>query len=96
MKKSVRSYLLKTVAATVIICASLPGAKAQMKYEIGISAGPSNFLGDLGGNFGKGQKFIKDNNIELTRIMPGIYFSVIPSEWFNVRGQFQLWQTGRR
>lgn len=92
MKKSVRSYLLKTVAATAIVCASLPGAHAQMKYEIGISAGPSNFLGDLGGNFGKGQKFIKDNNIELTRVMPGIYFSVIPSEWFNIRGQFN-WGT---
>jgi hypothetical protein len=90
MKKSVRSYLLKSVAFATIACASFSSMHAQVKYEIGISAGPSNFLGDLGGNQGIGRPFIKDNNIELTRIMPGIYFQVNPTQYFNIRASFNF------
>lgn len=85
MKKSVRTYLLKTLAVITVTAASYTDSKAQMMYEVGISAGPSNFLGDLGGNMGIGRGFIKDNNIELTRIMPGIYFTLVPNQFFNVR-----------
>jgi len=59
-------------------------------YEIGINIGPSNFLGDVGGNQGKGRTFIKDNNIEMTKLMKGLYFTVRPSEFigFNLAANF--------
>jgi hypothetical protein len=90
MKKRVRSYLLKSAAMAAIACASFSSMHAQVQYEIGISAGPSNFLGDLGGNQGIGRPFIKDNNIELTRIMPGIYFQVSPNQYLSFRASFNF------
>ena len=32
------------------------------KIEIGLGIGPVFFLGDLGGNYGKGTRFVKDIN----------------------------------
>ena len=52
-------------------------------YEIGINVGPSNLLGDLGGNRGIGTTFIKDNNIQNTKLMKGAYLSVRPSEFIG-------------
>jgi hypothetical protein len=60
-------------------------ADAQVKYEIGLNIGPSNFLGDLGGQQGKGQTFLKDNNWEMYRMMKGLSFSILPSEYVNFR-----------
>ena len=65
MKKSVRSWLGKSVLLTLIISFSALCLSAQVKFEAGVSIGPSNFLGDLGGRLGKGQTFIKDNNFKL-------------------------------
>lgn len=90
MKKSVRSWLWKYVLLTLIVSSSVLCVSAQMKFEAGISIGPSNFLGDLGGRVGKGQTFIKDNNFGLTRIMPGIYASVAPNEIINFRLMFNF------
>ena len=53
--------------------------------EAGITVGPSNFLGDLGGNMGKGTTFLKDNNIPLTKLMFGAFFSYHPSEAIGFR-----------
>ena len=53
--------------------------------EIGITAGPSNFLGDLGGHLGKGQTFLKDNNFNLTKLSLGAHFSYYPKDWIGVR-----------
>jgi hypothetical protein len=53
--------------------------------EAGITAGSSNFLGDLGGNLGKGTPFLKDNNIELTKWSFGAHFSYYPKDWLGVR-----------
>jgi hypothetical protein len=75
---------------SAIACASFSGTQAQMQYELGVSVGPSNFLGDLGGNQGKGQMFIKDNNFELTKLMPGIYFSVIPNHFVSFHAAFNF------
>src|SRR4249920_2691053 len=52
-------------------------------YEIGINIGPSNFLGDVGGNQGKGTTFIKDNNMSMTKLMKGAYLTVRPSEFLG-------------
>jgi hypothetical protein len=55
------------------------------KLEIGLNIGPSNFLGDLGGNYGRGKTFLKDNNVELTKIITGGYVSFYPQEWIGIR-----------
>ena len=52
-------------------------------YEIGINLGPSNLLGDLGGNRGVGTTFIKDNNIQMTKLIKGAYLTVRPSEFIG-------------
>ncbi|RYG06074.1 MAG: hypothetical protein EOO02_01820 [Chitinophagaceae bacterium] len=54
-------------------------------WEAGITIGPSNFLGDLGGNVGKGTPFLKDNNIQTTKLTFGAFATYHPSEYFGVR-----------
>jgi hypothetical protein len=54
-------------------------------WEAGITVGPSNFLGDLGGNTGKGTSFLKDNNIQKTKLTFGAFATYQPSEYFGVR-----------
>lgn len=63
---------------------------SQAYFEAGITAGPSNFLGDLGGNVGHGMPFLKDNNIQLTRIMKGAYLGFSPHPAINFRLAFNL------
>lgn len=53
-------------------------------YELGISAGPSNLLGDLGGTYGTGKTFLKDNNIQMTKLLKGVHFTVRPSEFLGI------------
>lgn len=62
----------------------------KMKVELGLNFGPTFFLGDLGGNHGKGTKFIKDVNLELTKMMKGAFITVYPREWigFRLAGQY--------
>ncbi|NOT90535.1 hypothetical protein [Ferruginibacter sp.] len=55
------------------------------KFELGLGFGPSFFLGDLGGNQGKGAAFIKDINVKLTQIDKRVYLVWYPSEWVGVR-----------
>ena len=58
---------------------------ADGKFEVGLSLGPSFFLGDLGGTRGKGRTFIKDLNIPLTKMMKGVHFNIYPAEWIGFR-----------
>jgi len=90
MKRSVRSGLLQFVAITLISVVASLNTEAQMKYEIGLNVGPSNFLGDLGGTEGKGQTFLKDNNWSMTKVMKGVFFSVVPSEYVNFRASLNF------
>ncbi|ULQ56603.1 hypothetical protein KJS94_00100 [Flavihumibacter rivuli] len=53
--------------------------------EAGITFGPSNFLGDLGGNKGRGTTFLKDNNIPLTTFMLGGHITTNPTQWLGIR-----------
>jgi opacity protein-like surface antigen len=59
------------------------------KLEVGLNIGPSNFLGDLGGNVGRGKTFLKDNNVELTKLITGAYVAYYPAEWLGLRLSFQ-------
>lgn len=60
--------------------------------EVGVSVGPSNFLGDLGGTRGKGMTFLKDNNFPLTKLMFGAHISTHPSPLWGVRLQVNYGQ----
>jgi len=57
----------------------------QSRFEYGFTYGPSNFLGDLGGNSGKGETFLKDNMVSLTKFMTGFYLGYRPAECINFR-----------
>jgi len=57
----------------------------QSKFEYGFTYGPSNFLGDLGGNAGKGRTFIKDLTPSLTHFMTGFNIGYRPFEFINLR-----------
>lgn len=54
-------------------------------WEAGINVGPSFFLGDLGGNAGKGSRFLKDVNMQFTNIMKGAFIAAYPSDWWGLR-----------
>ncbi len=60
-------------------------SEAMPSVEVGITVGPSNFLGDLGGNVGRGTRFLKDNNFQTTKMTVGGYVSYQPREWIGVR-----------
>jgi opacity protein-like surface antigen len=58
---------------------------ANGKIEVGLNLGPSFFLGDLGGNQGKGKTFVKDVNLPVTKLMKGLYVNFYPTEWLGFR-----------
>jgi hypothetical protein len=62
----------------------------KTKVEIGINIGPSFFLGDLGGNRGKGTTFIKDVNLSLTKVMKGAFLTVYPNDWIGFRAAAEI------
>ena len=90
MKRSVRSGLLQIVAITFLSVVASLTTVAQTQYEIGLNVGPSNFLGDLGGTQGKGETFLKDNNWSMTKVMKGVFFSVVPNEYVSIRASFNF------
>jgi hypothetical protein len=57
----------------------------KTKWEVGLNFGPSFFLGDLGGNAGKGKNNMKDVNLEFTKLMKGAYLTVYPTRWVGLR-----------
>jgi hypothetical protein len=61
----------------------------KVVWEAGINVGPSFFLGDLGGNAGKGTRFIKDVNLQFTNIMKGVFVAAYPADWFGFRAALQ-------
>jgi hypothetical protein len=90
MKQHLRFSVGKRWALSLaVLCGSLPsfsqyGDKTS-SWEIGVTLGPSNFLGDLGGNAGKGTAFIKDNNFPMTNLTYGLYVTYQPTEWLGIR-----------
>ncbi|HET9278396.1 MAG TPA: hypothetical protein VFN95_09410, partial [Flavitalea sp.] len=84
MKQNLRSSVWKCCVVTLLFIASHATSFSQNSesssfFEAGITVGPSNFLGDLGGNIGKGTTFLKDNNIPLTKLMFGAYLGYQPN-----------------
>jgi Outer membrane protein beta-barrel domain len=59
-------------------------------WEAGVQLGPANFLGDLGGNAGKGTGFLKDHQFKTTRFLGGGFAEAYPSEWLGIRFAFNI------
>jgi len=53
--------------------------------EAGFTIGPMVFLGDLGGHVGKGTTFIKDYNMNQTKIAIGAFLTAYPAQWLGFR-----------
>lgn len=89
-----KHILPKLCLWAVAACCITSQANAQYvstfngKLEVGLNIGPSNFLGDLGGTRGIGKTFLKDNNIEFTKILAGGFITYYPREWFGIRANF--------
>jgi hypothetical protein len=65
---------------------SLLFGNEKVKWEVGANFGPSFFLGDLGGNAGKGtHAFTKDLNLQFTKLMKGGYITMYPNKWLGFR-----------
>lgn len=65
---------------------------ANSRFEFGFNAGPMSFLGDLGGNRGKGTYGPKDNNLPVTNMIAGLSASYYPSEWIGFRAALNIGQ----
>ena len=93
MKNLIRDVLTVRIAITLIIClAGYSSGKGQWlaepTWEAGILTGPMVFMGDLGGNPGIGQTFLKDYNIPSTRYSVGAFVSYYPEYWLGIRFMF--------
>ena len=82
-------FLLSLLLTEKLCAQALVFGNEKKRIEVGINIGPSFFLGDLGGNRGKGSRFIKDVNMSLTKAMKGAYITVYPNEWLGLRAAFQ-------
>ena len=91
MKQNLHSSVWKCWMITLVILSHcLPSfsqysGEGSSYMEAGITMGPSNFLGDLGGTAGIGRKGLKDNNFPLTKFNFGIWLTYQPSEWLAFR-----------
>lgn len=89
MRSIVHSF--RTSALILLLTSSSLVTKAQSiatpdgKFEIGAGIGPLFFLGDLGGNMGKGTYFVKDVNFPVTKMAKGIFVNYFPKEWLGFR-----------
>ena len=95
MKKKNPVLVRISIIITLVTCgmytpqsseAQLSLSFRDMPYEIGFNAGPSFFLGDLGGTFGTGKGFIVDLNLPATRYFVGTTATIYPSSWLGLRG----------
>ena len=90
MKQDLHSSVWKCCAVSLLTTLFSYSSFSQMTensshLEAGITVGPSNFLGDLGGNMGRGTTFLKDNNIQMTKLTIGGFVSYQPSELLAFR-----------
>ncbi|MGB8192309.1 MAG: DUF6089 family protein [Chitinophagaceae bacterium] len=89
MKQTLHSFRGKCsvflLCASLFYCSSFAQLSAGTYWEAGFTIAPSNFLGDLGGNTGKGATFLKDNNISQTRFIIGGFMAVHPADWIGAR-----------
>ncbi len=64
--------------------------RSDHQWEADINVGLSNFLGDVGGNKGKGTLFLKDINMPSTKLFYGANITYYPNQWLGIRGSFNI------
>lgn len=90
-----RSFVF--LALTIYVFALLPSKTMgqlfvnahQPFFEVGLTVGPAFFLGDLGGNPGKGSRFVKDVNLGHVHAMGGAWLTYFPLRQLGLRASFQ-------
>jgi len=88
MKQSLHSLKWQCLFVVVTLCYSsslFAQEDAQKTTEAGITIGPMVFLGDLGGHAGKGTTFIKDYNMNTTKLAFGAFYATYPTQWLGFR-----------
>lgn len=92
MKPNLHKLVTKLLILTLLIFTGISKSYSQaflfgekVKWEVGLNFGPSFFLGDLGGNSGKGTNNLKDMNLQFTKLMKGAFITMYPKNWFGVR-----------
>jgi hypothetical protein len=92
MKPYLPKFVTKTIILSLISFTILSNTYSQaflfgekVKWEVGLNFGPSFFLGDLGGNSGKGTNDVKDINFEFTKLMKGAFVTMYPKNWVGLR-----------
>lgn len=86
----VRTYVLSILFLFLFIPKSYSQSFSALDglVEFGANVGPMFFLGDLGGNAGRGKGFLKDVNTNMVKMSKGIYVSVYPQECIGFRLAF--------
>jgi hypothetical protein len=91
MKQNLHSSVWKCWIITLIVLSHcLPSfsqsyGESTSYWEAGITVGPSNFLGDLGGTAGIGRRGLKDNNFPMTKLNFGAWLTYNPTDWLAFR-----------
>jgi hypothetical protein len=92
MKQSVHSLSWKCLfVLAVTLCLYSTGYSQEDEKnttELGLTVGPMVFLGDLGGHAGKGTTFIKDYNMNTTKLAIGGYYAAYPAPFLGFRFSF--------
>jgi hypothetical protein len=82
---SLRKCLCTLAIALVFYSTSYSQLSAGNYFEAGVTVGPMVFLGDLGGHQGIGTTFLKDYNMNATKLTYGLYVAAHPSELLGIR-----------
>lgn len=79
---------LKGLLLATLLVAGTGVLKAQYFWDIGISAGASNYLGDIGGNQLTRRDFVADMKLQKTNIALGGFARYKISKLFSAQGNF--------
>lgn len=89
MKTGLHSIIRKCLCSLAILLVFYTPSFCQLSagnyFEGGFTVGPMVFLGDLGGHVGKGTHFLKDYNMNATKLSYGVYLAAHPNELIGFR-----------
>jgi hypothetical protein len=89
MKHCLHSVFWKCLCVSAItLCICFPSfaqEDAKNTTEFGFTAGPMAYLGDLGGHRGTGTTFLKDYNMNETKLTFGMFYAAYPTQWLGFR-----------
>jgi hypothetical protein len=98
MKQSIHSLSQKCLFLLAVTLSlhfqSFSQEDYQNSAELGFSVGPMVALTDLGGHAGKGTTFIKDYNMNTTKLAFGVNYAVYPQQWLGFRFGFTYGNVG--